>query len=38
MNKTALQVFASTIALAGLLSGVAAHATNLAELPLKVIR
>jgi type IV pilus assembly protein PilY1 len=35
MNKTALQVFASTIALAGLLSGVAAHATNLAELPLK---
>jgi type IV pilus assembly protein PilY1 len=33
--KTTIQLAASTLALAGLLVGVASHATNLAELPLK---
>ena len=35
MKKTALQAIVSTVALAGLLTGFAAQATNLAELPLK---
>jgi type IV pilus assembly protein PilY1 len=33
--KTAVQLTASALALAGLLGGAASHATNLAELPLK---
>ncbi len=33
--KSALQLAVSTLALTGLLAGVASHATNLAELPLK---